>query len=54
MHGPVGIVHERVVGVGVHHRARPGGLERAHVYKKMRSLGIQRPGAQSHDDEDDA
>jgi DNA-binding NtrC family response regulator len=36
------------------HAARDLGLERSHFYKKMRSLGIQRPGAQSHDDEDDA
>ncbi|MBL8603184.1 MAG: sigma-54-dependent Fis family transcriptional regulator [Myxococcales bacterium] len=35
------------------HAARDLGLERSHFYKKLRSLGIQRPGAQSHDDDDE-
>ena len=34
------------------HAARDLGLERSHFYKKMRALGIKRPGAQ--DDEEDA
>jgi len=35
------------------HAARDLGLERSHFYKKMRALGIQRPGAQSHEEDDE-
>ncbi len=34
------------------HAARDLGLERSHFYKKMRSLGIKRPGAEGEDDAD--
>jgi transcriptional regulator of acetoin/glycerol metabolism len=33
------------------HAARDLGLERSHFYKKMRALGIKRPGAQEDDEE---
>ena len=33
------------------HAARDLGLERSHFYKKMRSLGIRRPGAADDDEE---
>ncbi|MFO0627181.1 MAG: helix-turn-helix domain-containing protein [Polyangiales bacterium] len=32
------------------HAARDLGLERSHFYKKMRALGIKRPGAQDDDE----
>jgi DNA-binding NtrC family response regulator len=35
------------------HAARDLGLERSHFYKKMRSLGIRRPGAQDATDDDE-
>ena len=35
------------------HAARDLGLERSHFYKKMRSLGIRRPGAEGDAAEDD-
>jgi DNA-binding NtrC family response regulator len=35
------------------HAARDLGLERSHFYKKMRALGIRRPGAESEGDEGD-
>jgi DNA-binding NtrC family response regulator len=34
------------------HAARDLGLERSHFYKKMRALGIKRPGAQDDDEGD--
>jgi DNA-binding NtrC family response regulator len=36
------------------HAARDLGLERSHFYKKMRALGIKRPGAQDDDEEGEA
>ncbi|MEZ4406700.1 MAG: sigma-54 dependent transcriptional regulator [Polyangiales bacterium] len=36
------------------HAARDLGLERSHFYKKMRALGIRRPGAQDPDEDDDS
>ncbi|MFO0607668.1 MAG: sigma-54 dependent transcriptional regulator [Polyangiales bacterium] len=36
------------------HAARDLGLERSHFYKKMRALGIKRPGAQDDDEESEA
>ena len=35
------------------HAARDLQLERSHFYKKMRALGIKRPGAQEHPDDDE-
>jgi DNA-binding NtrC family response regulator len=35
------------------HAARDLGLERSHFYKKMRALGIKRPGAQDTSDEEE-
>jgi DNA-binding NtrC family response regulator len=35
------------------HAARDLGLERSHFYKKMRSLGVRRPGADDSSEGDD-